>query len=239
MLSFDKYYNSLVLESSWEDETRKMLNNIINSSSIEEIEKMISVDGWVSLLYARDVLHTEFPLGEPAIAKNKNFYASDLYHYALSLKEGKPFKEAEPKIATDGYVSFNYANNILNGPFKLGEPSIAKHSLISCEYANKVLKGPFKLGEPVIALDYKLSVVYARDVLKGPFKLGEPAIAKDGEYSFIYALQVLKDRFELGEKAMVNACYAYWHLKPKLKSYIELLESKNIPIPEKLKNIYE
>ena len=129
-LSFNKYYNSLILESddlyTDDDDIEELLTNIIHSSSVEKAEKIISKSARLSYRYANELLDSRFKLGEPAIA-TKSWYS---YHYAYNVLNRNEFKLGEPAIAKDPRYSLDYASFILYGRFELGEDSIAKRGWI-------------------------------------------------------------------------------------------------------------
>lgn len=89
-------------------------------------------------------------------------------------------------ITTDAWLSFNYAQQILNGPFLEGEAIIAKCPDYAFNYARRILRGRFKLGEPAMAASSYYSYHYALYVLKDRFELGEPAIRSNSNFSKMY-----------------------------------------------------
>ena len=82
--------------------------------------------------------------------------------------------------------------------------------------------------EKLIAKDPKISYFYASFILEGKFELGEAVIKKDNFFSILYADNVLKGRFELGEPVILKDRWVK-------QQYIELLNSKNIPIPQEFR----
>jgi hypothetical protein len=124
--------------------------------------KVVAKDPNYAYEYARFVLKSPFPLGEPIIAKHP-VYA---YHYARDVLKG-PFPLGEPIIAKHTVYAYYYAKDILKGPFPLVEPIIAKDPRYAYYYAKNMLKGPWPLGEPAIATQDFWKEKYEDQVLKG------------------------------------------------------------------------
>jgi hypothetical protein len=92
-----------------------------NPKELKKREAVIAKSAKYSYLYAIDVLHGKFLLGEPAIAKSADYS----YWYARNVLKGKS-PLGEPAIAKDVLYSYWYAKYVLKGRFKLGEPAIEK-----------------------------------------------------------------------------------------------------------------
>lgn len=89
----------------------------------KEAEPIISKDGYLSTVYAIEVLKDRFPLGEYSII-HKSGYSNIMYYFKQCVK--KRWKEAEPKLAEDLNSAYEYAV-IIQDRFKLAEPIFKKY----------------------------------------------------------------------------------------------------------------
>lgn len=69
--------------------------------------------------YAKEIIHSPFPLGEKAIACD-DYYALAYSEYVLK----GPFPQGEKILSTNAYTSYIYAVRVLHGRFLLGEPTM-------------------------------------------------------------------------------------------------------------------
>lgn len=131
---------------------------------------------------------------------------------------GKRFPEGEKAIASNGFISYEYASEVLHDRFELGEPMIAREASPSYFYAKNVIKGRWEPGEPAIVKDPRLASLYARYVLKSRWPEAEPYILQDPEEALRYAVQVIKGRFpEYEPIALKKAATAWEYIKWVIK----------------------
>jgi len=74
--------------------------------------------------------------------------------------------DLEKIIATDAYISYQYAQLVLKSRFELGEPTIANDPLLSYMYSVFVIRNRFELGEKAINSNSHFSQLYERFLSK-------------------------------------------------------------------------
>ena len=116
----------------WDDETKEKVINVLLKS-----QKF-------TFYYAKNILCTEFPQGEPIIATSSGYsvcYAADVIKRRFPL--------GEPIIATSAEDSYFYAVEIIGGRFKMGEPAILKDPKFSKKYEH-ILYGDHDINDESI-----------------------------------------------------------------------------------------
>lgn len=117
--------------------------------------------------YLRANHHRERIKAVEKVILDSNIKDAWITSYALNVIKGR-WPEAEKKIATDAWASWDYANIVLNDRFKLGEPTVAK-SQYAYSYASRIIKGRWREAEKY-AKENNLATIdrakYAKNCLK-------------------------------------------------------------------------
>lgn len=146
---------------------KEFVSGIVPTKITDKLENVIAKNPKISVSYAKNIINSDFPKGESAIATDP--IASLLY--ALHIRER--FDKGEEAIASDGAAALQYATKILKGPFPEAEDEIAKNPKRAYTYAKDVLQGPFPKGEEAIATEGDLALRYAIYILQDRFPEGE------------------------------------------------------------------
>ncbi len=133
MRNHDLHHNNIA-ELIWD----KYKNN---PAELKKREKIIAKDPYYAFIYAKDILHGCFPLGEEAIAKDLPY----AYYYARDVLHNR-FQLGEEAIAKDPYCACYYAIDVLHNRFPLGEEAIAKDPEYAHWYAKDIIKGPWTIN---------------------------------------------------------------------------------------------
>jgi len=138
--------------------------------------------------------------------------------------------KGEDFIATEPFLSAQYAKHVIRGRWKKGEEAISRSAESSYYYSAITLEGEkFPEGEEAISRSAYFSFAYAKIVLKGRFPEGEKAIATDGADSFRYARDVINDEFPLGIEAMKNTSIGFKNVDTTyFDLYQKFLEKKKV-----------
>ena len=80
--------------------------------------------------------------------------------YDIACEKGERMPELEPIIATDPYLAYYYAINIIKGRFPEAEPLIATDPEWAYNYAINIIKGRFPELESIIATNQKCKKWY-------------------------------------------------------------------------------
>lgn len=99
----------------------------------------------IALRYAKEVLHTRFPKGEPAILTEP--YCA--FSYARDILKRR-WPKAEVVIARSGHASLDYARFVLHARFPRGEEVLKNEPIYAADYATAVIKDFWPEGEKAI-----------------------------------------------------------------------------------------
>lgn len=99
-----------------------------------EAEPYIATDGVASMNYAGMSSYERFHAGEQAMIRDqKDIAPHDLYKYTYTnFPKGWP--AVEPRIVSNGYVAYRYAEEVLRGRFLIWEQAIQESGIAAAPY---------------------------------------------------------------------------------------------------------
>ncbi len=150
------------------------LKNCQIVGDVSELEESISHDAQASYLYATEVLHSRFILGEMTILKVPRLAQL----YAQKIIVGRWF-DAEQVIKTDVFLAVDYAKDVIHGEWKDIEDDILNYPCLLLTYIIDVKKQRWIEAEDSLLTDKRCKELYL-------------AFAKDNFSSQDYAELLLK-----------------------------------------------